>query len=48
MSRNQQGLIGRQAVSTESAEEPTFDPLDGYGGTPLISPAKRVGVAQLG
>ncbi len=24
MSRNQQGLIGRQAFSTESAEEPHF------------------------
>ncbi|TXM60985.1 hypothetical protein FV226_27710 [Methylobacterium sp. WL12] len=36
------------ALNIDPGSASNFDPPDGYGGTPLISPAKRVGVAQPG
>ena len=43
------GKAGCQtALNIDPGSASNFDPLNGYGGTPLISPAKRVGVAQPG
>ena len=36
------------ALNIDPGSASNFDPPDGYGGTSLISPAKRVGVAQPG
>ncbi|MCJ2036467.1 hypothetical protein [Methylobacterium sp. J-068] len=41
-------IVCQTALNIDPGSASNFDPVDGYGGTPLISPAKRVGVAQPG
>jgi len=40
--------VCQTALNIDPVSASNFDPLVGYGGTPLISSAKRVGVAQPG